>query len=80
MSIVSLSGKPMKVWPDTKPFTEVARNRTQPRIAGMRIVTLITVKINLVSYQQEIVSIKLASEYYTFPGRNMFSHQVASSL
>lgn len=42
MMYVWASGKPMEVRLDAKPFTKVARDRTQPRIAGMSIVILIT--------------------------------------
>jgi hypothetical protein len=37
-------GKTMKMWPDAKPFTKVARDWTQPRIACMRVVIFVAVK------------------------------------
>jgi hypothetical protein len=66
--------KPVKVWPDAKPLTKVARNRTQPRIAGMRVVILITVKINSVNYptgdrvnQTCLGILHLSGQEYGFP-------------
>jgi len=44
---VRASGKPVEVWLDTKPSTKVTRNGTQPRIADMRVVILVTVKNQL---------------------------------
>lgn len=59
MMYIWVSGKPVKVRLDAKPFTKVARNRTQPRIAGMRIVILVTVRHTSISNIQKIISIRV---------------------
>ncbi len=47
MMHVRASGKPVEVWLDAKPSTKVTCDWTQPRIAGMRVVILVTVKNQL---------------------------------
>jgi hypothetical protein len=74
MMYVSARGNPVEVWPNAKPFTKVARNRTQPRVAGMDVVILVAVKNQLGQYGQEISSsqtylgmIHLSRQEYVFP-------------
>ena len=57
MMHVQASSKPMEVWLDTKPSTKVTCNRTQPRIAGMRVMILVAVKNQLGNFGQVTTSI-----------------------
>jgi hypothetical protein len=77
-----LAASPWMVWLDAKPSTKITCNGTQPRIAGMRCHDLGRCKEStLVNFGQRSFSIETyLGIRYTSPGRNMFSHQVVSSL